>query len=155
MTETLNANLEAGKRPGFLTVLCILTFIGAGLGILGGIWNLVSLPSQIESLKSIAEMTRGFGGSLSGDVQSQIDSLEKFGMASAGLSLVGSLLCLFGAIKMWKLSKNGFYIYVGGQILAIVGVFLIMGTSWLAGPLGMIFPIAFIVMYGLNLKHLK
>lgn len=155
MSETLDGNVGTGKRPSFLTVLCILTFIGAGLGILGGIWNMITIPSQIETIKGLGALATGLGGDLGAELTAQIEALEKFGMISAGLSLVGSILCLLGALKMWKMAKSGYFMYIAGQVLALVGVFLIMGTSWLAGPIGMIFPIAFIVMYTLNLKHLK
>jgi hypothetical protein len=142
-------------RPKFLTTLCILSFIGSGLGILGGIYNLVTLPTQIAAIKGLGSLASGLGGDLGKELSSQIESLEKYGMVSAGLSLAGSLVCLFGVIQMWKLVKNGYFIYIGGQLLAIVGTFLIMGTSWMAGPIGMIFPLIFIALYGLNLKHLR
>lgn len=155
MSETLDVTSAAApKRPAFLTVLCILTFIGAGLGIIFGIYNVITVPAQIQAMKGLVAMAEGFGP-LGAELKSQVASLEKFGFISAILSLVGSLLALFGAIKMWKLSKAGFFIYLLGQILALVGIFLISGTSFLAGPIGMIFPILFIVLYALNLKHLK
>ena len=34
---------EENSRPQFLTVLCILTFIGSGLGILGSLLSLVGV----------------------------------------------------------------------------------------------------------------
>jgi hypothetical protein len=80
------------------------------------------------------------------------------------LNLVGSLLCLAGALFMWKLKKIGFYIYIVGQVLPIIGSFMTMnsiklgafaGFGIIASIIGMMFPIAFIIMYGLNLKHMK
>ena len=154
MSDMLDATTAPAKRPGFLTVLCILTFIGAGLGIIGGIWNLVTLPSQIAALESMSALVAGFGA-MGDEMANQIKALTEYGMISAGLGLVGSALCLFGAIKMWGQAKSGFFIYVVGQVLALVGIFLIMGTSFMAGPVAMVFPIIFIVLYALNLKHLK
>jgi hypothetical protein len=142
------------KRPGFLTTLCVLSYIGCGLGIIGGIFNLVTLPGQIEGIKALIEMTAGMAA-LGPELEAQVKALENYGMLSAGLSLAGSLVCLFGVIKMWKMAKTGFYIYTVGQIIAIVGTFLVMGTSWLASPIIMVFPILFIVLYALNLKHMK
>ena len=74
MSET-NEN-EIGKRPGFLTTLCILTFIGSGLGVLGGILGLVG---------SSALATLVPAGS---------------GVVSSVAGLIASGLCLFGAIQM-------------------------------------------------------
>ena len=43
------------KRSQFLNVLCILTFVGSGLGVLGAIWGLV--PSTVETgLQSMREL---------------------------------------------------------------------------------------------------
>ena len=63
------------------------------------------------------------------------------------LTIVG----LFGVIKMWKLQKVGFMLYTGASVVS-----MIMGIVYSGfGVMGVIFPILFIVLYGLNLKHLK
>lgn len=97
-----NENLDAGTpqqkgRPTFLTVLCILTFVGSGLGLLGGLFGLLGL---------------GFLSSLSASVEGD--------MLWAVIALVSSALCLFGAIQMWGLKKMGFSLYLVGSVLAIV-----------------------------------
>jgi hypothetical protein len=68
---------------------------------------------------------------------------------------------------MWKMKKSGFYLYVGGQILAFIGIYGLMGGLMpnSSGPLAgftavgqviaIIFPLAFVIMYGVNFKHLK
>lgn len=158
-------NATKGKRPGFLTVLCILTFIGSGIGLIGGLYNAFTMESQIEAWKVLDSWGAAFSeelgeGSALGDAMGDTlggyaATLEQFGVLSAWLAVAASLICLFGAIKMWGLSKQGFYIYVVGQIIGVVGVFLIMGGGMMTGPVALIFPIAFIVMYGLNLKHMN
>lgn len=97
MSETLDTNLESGKRPGFLTVLCILTFIGSGLGVLGGLLGVLIGSSSLAMFAP------------QGTIVVQI------------IGLLASVLCLFGAIKMWGLYKQGFIIYVLGALLSIVG----------------------------------
>lgn len=98
MSETLdNAGTGAGKRPGFLTVLCILTFIGSGLGVLGGLLGLIG-TSFLPSFMSVQ-----------GTMIVQI------------IGLLAAALCLFGAIKMWGLAKQGYMLYVVGCVLSIVG----------------------------------
>ncbi len=96
MSENLDSMNEAGKRPSFLTVLCILTFIGSGLGIIGGLLGLV-------------------GSSALGMFAPQgMMIVQIIGLLAAGL-------CLFGAVKMWGLYKQGFMMYLAGSILSIVG----------------------------------
>ena len=96
MSETLDSNGGTAKRPGFLSVLCILTFIGSGLGILGSILGLV-------------------GSSALGMFAPQGTIIVQI------ISLLASVLCLFGAIKMWGLSKQGYTLYLLGAILSIAG----------------------------------
>lgn len=127
-------NVETQKRPGFITVLCILTFIGSGLGILGGILMLVGSGMLAgSSFGSLLGAAAG-GGALYG-----------------GLILAGNLACLFGAIQMWKLKKMGFYIYIAGSLIGIIAPIAI-GAGFNVGSV--IFPVAFMVMYGINLKHM-
>lgn len=72
----------------------------------------------------------------------------------------------YAAWMMWNLNKQGLMIYTAAEVLGIilpfVFVYAILGGS---GPiaaamastvlLASIFPIAFIVMYWVNAKHLK
>lgn len=149
MSETLDQDVQStGQRPTFLTVLCILTFIGSGLGVLGGLLALIGS----SALSSFAP-----SGSIAG----------------AAIGLVSAGLCLFGAIKMWGLYKQGFMLYVAGSVLALIGGvvnILSVDTSGLAGYGSMqsqmqsamwmsfafsaVIILAFVLMYNANKKHL-
>lgn len=96
MSETLDATTGTGKRPSFLTVLCILTFIGSGLGLIGGLLGLIG-TSALGMFAPQGTMI-----------------VQIIGLLAAGL-------CLFGAIKMWGLFKQGFMLYVAGAVLSIIG----------------------------------
>jgi len=130
MEEQVNVEVEAtNKRPVFITVLCILTFIGSGLGLLFSLLGVVAagaLESMTESLPIPIDMGDG--------IVKTIITLLLYG---------GSL---YGAISMWNLKKLGFYIYAIAQV-----VLLIMGF----GILSLLFTAAFIIMYGVNLKHME
>ena len=66
---------------------------------------------------------------------------------------------------MFKLKKNGFYIYALGQLLPIIaGIMLylaakdipFLGFTTIAGVvMNIVFISAFVIMYAVNLKHLK
>lgn len=152
--------------PTFLKVLCILTFIGAGFGIIGAIYSVAMhdftmnmMSRSLESAQNNPFMPKNFNATY-------METLEKWGMVSYGLNFLGSFLCLMGAIFMWKLKKSGFYVYVLGQIVPFIAAYGLLGGMtagggtfgglMLAGQiLGALFPIGFIVMYAVNLKHLK
>lgn len=117
----------AKQRPTFLTVLCILTFIGSGLGLLFGLIGLFA-AGAIESLGKYLPLG--------------LDS----GLFKSIILLILMAGSLYGAILMWKLQKLGFYIYAAANV-----ILLILGFSiW-----SLLFTALFIVLYGLNLKHLE
>lgn len=118
-------------RPGMLTALCILIFIGSGLNLLFSLLLLV----------------------LSGTISALLADIPGFGEAMAALPVWELILLvllaatsLYGAIAMWKLKKMGFYIYAGAQVIMLAISF---------GILGLIFTVLFIVLYYLNMKHMS
>lgn len=170
MSETTATG--APQRPTFLTVLCILSFIGCGLGIFGGITGYFTnkalvgtgdaLSSEISNSMDEAlssgemsdaerEMASALGNALGGSMD--------FG-AMANSSLVQGLMaivCLIGVFMMWKLKKTGFYIYTLAQIVTVAAPFVLVGglAGGLMATLGAIFPVIFIILYALNLKHMS
>lgn len=162
----MSENVEttgAPERPSFLTVLCILTFIGSGLGVLGGLLGLFG--STFLAMFAVK-------GSMFGQL---------IGLAAAGL-------CLFGAIKMWGLYKQGFMLYVAGAALSILGGIigittfsvpdisdvpgvtpemaefqnqlsesadsLLTSAMWTGFGIGLVITVVFVLMYNANRKHL-
>jgi len=144
MTEQVTQ--QENKRPTLLTVLCILSFIGAGFGILGYITAGIigGAASAAGSLSTDPD------AALAADVAGEVGSSL---LIFAVIGLVVTLISLFGVIKMWKLQKQGFYIYVGASIVAFIMTLLMTPVGFPVMPL--VFMIVFIVLYGMNLKHMK
>lgn len=157
MEEINETNMAPAKLPQFLKVLCILTFVAVGLGLVGGLYNLVKAPYAMEEYERMQEMTGNMGDMPgAGFMTSLMDTAYASAVNALPLALItigANLLCLFGALMMWKQRKIGFYVYVSGQLLAISIPAIFMGFGLLMA-LGAIFPIAFIIMYALNLKHM-
>lgn len=148
--ENLNLNTE-NKLPAFLKVICILTFIGSGLAIFSNVFALFALKTTHAFNVAIMEAAAKSGEML--DPETMFFN-SKVTIISGIISSIG---CLVGAILMWKLKKVGYYVYLISQICSIVFPFvfpIIPGTS-LMTILSLIFPIGFIVMYSVNLKHLS
>ena len=136
------------KRSGFLTTLCILTFIGSGLGLIGALFSIMG-SSFLPFL-----------------------SLDGEGMMWLGVgNILACGLCLYGALSMWKLKMLGYWLYfVGSLVSLIVSILTKLETDKalavlspaLASPSGwggLIFSFliiaAFVVMYSLNKKQLS
>jgi len=148
------------ERPMFLTVLCILSFIGNGLGIMQGVIGLLMASIWGQMFKAIKRNGVNNIGKAQVEINQILNSITWFSL----MFIIAAVLCLFGTILMWKLKKSGFILYVLGQCLPVLGTFFLfefmfngpaVGFGILISIFSAIFPICFVIMYGLNLKHLK
>lgn len=150
--DILDSNeVSNGQRPQFLTVLCILTFIGSGLGLLGGLLGLVGSSALSSFMPAGSTLWLILG-------------------------LISSGLCLYGAVQMWGLKKQGLMLYFAGTGLYII-IALIQaatyknpledlqidgvdysslggGSIWGSTIFGIVIAIAFAAMYNRNKEAL-
>lgn len=175
MEETTDNSFENAMkepaRPQFLTVLCILSFIMCGLMCLGAIYGLVK--NNPENLQESLEKMREVSPQMADQMEENMVSMQEstYGQISPYLSFLYVILSFLGTMMMWKLNKKGFYIYIAGELLPYLG-FIVAGKQAMsmmsamgggaAESIGIIvmvfmllFDAGFIVMYGLNLKHMK
>lgn len=122
-----------GERPTFLTVLCILSFIGAGISIV-----------LLLMVTVLAGAATGAVGATSG-----VGMMWTYILLAIAMVAVS----LIGVIKMWKLQKQGFYLYTGAAIAGIIIDVSLSGTDF--NIVSVLITAAFIAMYGANLKHMK
>ncbi len=166
--DLLEPELIASQRPLFLKVLCILTFIGSGYGIINSAFTyykaneisdlMITAKDKIskdqnkvrdaESKKIVANVTNNL------TEMTNPPSLRK---AAIG-TFITSIFCLIGALLMWKLRRSGFYIYTLGTILSIIIPYYMFGNNLLtnlsAGFMGFI-GVLFVIFYAMNLKSMK
>lgn len=131
---------QKNLRPTFLTVLCVLTFVGSGYSIFVELTGLFAdrIVDSDEILKYITLM---------GDLHAHEIYILNLGMSLAGL---------LGAILMFLLRRSGFYLYAAAQILSFFVIPYSDDFFWLSlMAVSAVFSLLFIILYGLNLKHLK
>ncbi|HTF06254.1 MAG TPA: hypothetical protein VK826_19620 [Bacteroidia bacterium] len=158
--EQQNAAGAPATRPTLLTVLCILSFIGSGIAIVFYIIALLGAMA-LQAVVSVADSSmEAYADSVGGEAVANAEAAGD--VASAGMGLVwayvligilATIVALVGVIRMWKLKKSGFYLYTGATVVSMIMTVVYSGTESLA--MGLIAPILFIVLYGLNLKHMK
>ena len=146
MSDVLDNNESAVKRPVFLTVVCILSFVGIGLAIIGYITAISLLGMAESAMSAVSAAVEGAGGSSNQASTGLIWAYILIGFATA-------LISLFGVVKMWKLQKAGFMMYTGAAIVGLIMGIVYSGVS--ASLMGIAFTGAFIAMYAANLKHMK
>ncbi len=152
---------EKPKLPGYLNVLTILTFIGCGVFALFTPASFWLIKFYMKMMDDPAARERMTDKQLT-DAEMQRPRMELM-LANKWLliliSLAGIALCLYGALQMRKLKKEGFYVYTLGQVLPFICGGLIVGfANQFNGVLSYIVaavPVAFIIMYATHLKYMK
>jgi len=176
---------EIQVRPSFLTVLCILTFIGSGWAIISSVTSyqtagvteaslkstIVVTDSSMKAENSIDENTTinidtaqvqertpesGFELKMMQSV-SQMFTKENIERSAIG-SFIAALFTLGGAIAMWKLRRFGFYLYIIGVAIGVAVPLYLFGNNILAvgmSAFGSFFGLIFIALYALNLKAMR
>ena len=139
--EYLQQPEKEQKRPDLLTILCILTFIGSGLGSF--VFLMVTLSYE-ETMAIMEEQAKDFPG------------MKTFLTAKPGFFIMGSILyltSLTGAIQMWKLRKIGFHMYVVSQLLIII-LPLVYIKQFGFPYIDVIITSIFVFLYSRNLKFM-
>ncbi|MGZ3932871.1 MAG: hypothetical protein ACXVPQ_05230 [Bacteroidia bacterium] len=156
-------------RPQFLTVICILSFVGCALMFIIGIYGI--LTRTPEKMQESIEQIRQFKPEMADHFEQQMIEMQEnpYMRVSQYLSLLYILLSFLGVLMMWKLNRNGFFLYLAGELLFYVGFFVAAKPMMSAmdgggmmpglGPIMVgliaIFDLVFIIMYAVNLKHMK
>ncbi len=149
------------KLPSGLNVLTILTFVGSGIGLLFALL----MPFLNKFLLGMMDKAKSSGAEMS---TKQLEDMEKgkavMELTQANLiplmvvGFIGIALCVIGAIMMRKLKKDGYLIYVGGELLPVIGGFIILGTAQFTGVFSVIMgvglPLLFVVLYTMQRKYL-
>ncbi len=159
--------VETPKRSQLLKVLCILSFIMCGIGLLSGVWNIYQ--STPEAMQANIENLRNINPEMADQMENHmIEMMENpVGKILPYLGLLYTLISFLGVMLMWNLKRNGFYIYAIAEILPYSN-FIILGKNSLKmmGPPGannttfamvtlvimVLIDVVFVVLYSRNLK---
>lgn len=144
------------ERPEFLKIICILSFIASGLMLLVYALGAMVLGISPETIDEIwPQIVEGY------PQFENVEGVEFFhqvGMVSI-YGLIANVFSLIGVIMMWKLDKIGFYLYVIAEIS--INFFSLNINTGEEGPqygslvFSILLDLVFIVMFYMNLKHMK
>lgn len=158
-----------GPRPGFLTVLCVLSFISTGLGLISALIGAAAgRQSDEELLEAKVEMTKQISDLKEVGMDVFVEMMEKiqrmteqindsFFLASV-ITIITVALGLFSVIKMWQGFKIGFQLYIGYCLLTIAGLYIYVSpvniptfvVIW-----NLLLSALFIFLYSRNLKWMR
>ena len=160
--DVLSSNdFTTAKLPSSLNVLTILTFIGCALGLiftlgtsainkwLLGFMDKATNSGQEISSKDLAEIEKG---------RHAIELVQANLVPIMIVGVISVILCFTGALWMRKLKKDGFWIYLVGEVLPVISGFILIGTAQYTGVMSYVFgiglPALFIILYAMQRKYL-
>jgi hypothetical protein len=165
--ETSAAPLQ---RPVFLTILCVLTFLGSSWGIISSLTSYNNAEVQAMMAKQMIDQQKEEAMDKAATVQQrnlmkkmfsgtdQLMDTRKIKQNSLFM-LMSNVLTLIGGIMMYRLRRTGFGVYLLGIAVYIAAPLLIYGSGGFFGVM-MTLLLAFIgiifaILYALNIKHMK
>ncbi len=172
-SEGFEENTE--KRTQFLTVLCILTFIGSSLFI---IRNAVlyakadEIAAGISKAKNIVANDRTNGTdstnmrrhherkNMAGNILNSFSDMTSASAIRKNAigTIISSVITLLGALVMWRLKRIGFFIYILGTLVGVAVPLVLFGASGnsiAVAIFSQFFGFLFIALYALNYRNLR
>lgn len=153
------------KLPQMLNVITILTYIGSSLAAISALYSFLTIGSSYRKMVGIMSGTKGLSGKedkmlesvMSGSLELMKKQYDNRTMIMI-LALLGAVLCIYGAMQMRNLKKQGYLIYVVGEIIPIISYAAFIGFGSMFGGIGMIFTMliaaVFIILYTTQRKEL-
>ena len=153
------------KRPAFLLVLCILTFVSTGLGIFSPLFQMIrgtrpqqDLQKDVDILMQSAGKMREMGMSSFAHFYEQMAEMTvEINPHAMIAGLVGLLIVIIGgvsAIMMLQGKRIGFHLYIGYSFLQLISTYFFVSAEnvpMLIPIVGAILSGIFILMYSRNL----
>jgi hypothetical protein len=137
---------EQSGRPQGLTVVCILSFIGAGLSAVSNIFFFLFHAQVIQIIESGVYKEMGFD-------MTMIQGIGRNYFLWTGLL---QLIAFQGVIQLWLMKRIGFHIYTISQILMlIVSSVYIYRPSGVFPAFDLVFTGTFVLIYFRYFNQMK
>lgn len=141
--------------PQGIKVLCILTYVGSGLQILGSVFNYFMIAysvKQLESMKDIEKQPalKGMSSFFKWSAESTLRQYE-YRSVLLIVSVLCAGLCIYGAMQMRKLKKQGFIIYSIAEFAFPLVTAVLVG--FVSGIFGLFVAVLFVILYATQRKH--
>jgi hypothetical protein len=155
------------KRPLLITFLGIIGFIEVALSMELGLFRIftgISLipANDIKNLSGIEKVKdlKVFTNDLFTGIDTQLVYTNKVidnSIFLGVISFLASVFCFIGIVWMWKLKKKGYYVYIVGEMLPIIATIALVGLSFTGtmAIISVLLPLVFIILWGINLKHMN
>tara|TARA_B110001452_G_scaffold7282_1_gene6531 strand:+ start:127 stop:594 length:468 start_codon:yes stop_codon:yes gene_type:complete len=142
-----NTSPSMNERPVLLKVLCILSWVGSGIQIIvSTLYSLFineAVKQEMYNLLPKQEMVDMYK-----DIFNLMDKTSIWYL----ILYLGNVAFVY---MMWNFKKIGFYAYSLIQVLILLVPYSVNPFDFNQLLISSLFPIIFIILYGMNLKHMK
>lgn len=170
--DYMNINEETEqnqKRPVLLTVLCILSFVTIGFGLLGVLFTLIGgEPSPEKIQEAYNGLIQTAGEMRDKQLTTIADMIEQAADLTVyqqhrywsvlGINALTMITGFAGVLLMFRGKRLGFHLYIIYNLISVGGTFLI-APSHMVPMISIIMNLVisglFIFLYALNLKWMK
>ena len=158
------------RRPNFLNVLCILTFVVSGYYFFNALVGLMvgskfSSPDWINIYENLERIMTNADAKGVAFLQNFLDAAAETVNATmvhivelSAMGLVVSLLSILGAYIMWKQRKIGFYLYIVAKLIGVIVPLVLIGVNVLTVSyygFALVISVIMFVLYGMNMRYLR
>ncbi len=167
-TETIELNEPAFQnekptRPTFVLVLCVLSWVYVGFGLLGVMANMgaskveanKAIDEQIYQMKASEIASQPFGK----DIIAYMESTKNIPSWNNTVTAVLLLLEGLAVFLIFQLKRNGFWLYLVAQLGFIVQTYSILPFPNMMSTAALVLTVLIIALFGIlyavNLKHLR
>lgn len=161
--DTIDWEVDKNKVPKTLNTLSILSFIGCGIALIGllvGIFKKPPSEADLQDMQDKLDRAPAFVQKFTGS--HSVEMTRKTIENSFSINLLSAIalaLCLYGVIRMRNLKKEGFYIYLLGELVVPLATMIIFVGLGLYGSfalaLSILIPVLFIILYATQLKYMS
>ena len=148
--QTLENPNNTEKRPGGLTVLAILTFLGSGLMLFSYFTVFAKYDTMPGMMRQMGEV---YGEPMLTRFQQVADMIANTSRTSYLWVALPYLLSIAGAGFMLAMRKVGFHLYVASQVLILPLSMILLKEDFSIGSL--LLSVAFVGLYAIFFKKLK
>ena len=154
-------NEVPGKRPTFITVLAILSWVYVAFGVLSALVN--SFSSEEKKIEQIDQAIAVYEDTDEMPLRDEFIELAEASKENLRITNLGNLIFLLiegiAVFMMFNLKRNGFWLYTLAQIGMVSLMIMVMPWPNLISTLTVCFTLflvlLFEILYAVNLKHMK
>ncbi len=154
-------NIE-NKPSSLLSTSTILSIIGSAIAMISAVTAYVNAEANFEKVKKmvndkdIAKAPEFIKSFFNEDALLMAQKAVENKVPIMIISLIAAALCLFGAVMMRKLKKDGLKLWMTGELLPIASNLVFLGVASMSGLalINLFFPVVFIIIYMICRKEL-